>query len=99
MWRVLGVLAVSRALGDRHLKPFVTAEPEVVEVERHADDLAIVMATDGVWDVLSNNEVAACVAASPSAQEAANQVVDMAYARGSADNITVIVITLTGRGD
>ena len=32
--RVMGVLAVSRALGDLSLKPYITCEPDVVALRR-----------------------------------------------------------------
>ncbi|CAN6341782.1 unnamed protein product [Urochloa humidicola] len=52
--RVLGVLAMSRAIGDGYLKPFVTAEPEVTVTERTEDDECLIVASDGLWDVVSN---------------------------------------------
>lgn len=52
--RVLGVLATSRAIGDGYLKPYVISEPEVVEMDRTAEDEFIVLASDGLWDVVSN---------------------------------------------
>jgi protein phosphatase 2C len=63
VWRVNGVLAVSRSIGDNPLKPFVSAQPEVTTVELGERDEALVLATDGLWDVLSNEAVAATVAA------------------------------------
>lgn len=52
--RVLGVLAMSRAIGDGYLKPFVTAEPEVTVTERADDDECLILASDGLWDVVTN---------------------------------------------
>ncbi|XP_077223258.1 protein phosphatase 2C family protein [Tasmannia lanceolata] len=52
--RVLGILAMSRAIGDKYLKPIVISEPEVNVMERHADDECLILASDGLWDVLSN---------------------------------------------
>ncbi|XP_010541411.1 PREDICTED: probable protein phosphatase 2C 78 [Tarenaya hassleriana] len=52
--RVLGVLAMSRAIGDNYLKPYVICKPEVTVSERTADDDFLILASDGLWDVVSN---------------------------------------------
>ena len=59
--RVQGILAMTRALGDCALRPFVSCEPEVREIARSHEDRALVLATDGLWDVLSPMEVMAVV--------------------------------------
>lgn len=53
--RVLGVLAMSRAIGDNYLKPYVISEPEVTVTERTAEDECLILASDGLWDVVSND--------------------------------------------
>ncbi|URE01975.1 phosphatase 2C [Musa troglodytarum] len=52
--RVLGVLAMSRAIGDSYLKPYVVSEPEVTVTEREEGDECLILASDGLWDVVSN---------------------------------------------
>ncbi|CAN4095836.1 unnamed protein product [Withania somnifera] len=52
--RVLGVLAMSRAIGDNYLKPYVISEPEVTITERSDEDECLILASDGLWDVVSN---------------------------------------------
>ncbi|GFQ08352.1 protein phosphatase 2c 16 [Phtheirospermum japonicum] len=59
--RVFGVLAMSRSIGDRYLKPWIIPEPEVMFVPRAKEDECLVIASDGLWDVMTNEE--ACEAA------------------------------------
>ncbi|XP_066363076.1 protein phosphatase 2C 53-like [Miscanthus floridulus] len=56
-YRVLGVLAMSRSIGDRYLKPYIIPVPEVTIVARAKDDECLIIASDGLWDVMSNEEV------------------------------------------
>ncbi|XP_051138030.1 protein phosphatase 2C 51-like [Andrographis paniculata] len=53
--RVLGVLATSRSIGDYYLKPYVIPEPEVRVLERTDKDEFVILASDGLWDVVSND--------------------------------------------
>lgn len=55
--RVEGILAMSRAIGDKLLKQWVTSEPEISITKREAGDECLIMASDGLWDVLSNELV------------------------------------------
>lgn len=64
----MGLLAVSRAIGDHSLRPYVIAEPEVTIINRHPDDELLVMASDGLWDVMTNQE--ACTLAKKCLQRA-----------------------------
>ncbi|XP_065868147.1 protein phosphatase 2C 51-like [Euphorbia lathyris] len=108
--RVLGVLATSRSIGDQYLKPFVISKPEVTVCNRAENDEFLILASDGLWDVVSN-EVACqigrrClsgkmrrksqqqVVSEARAAEAAAVLVELAIARGSKDNISVIVVEL-----
>ncbi|KAF8102627.1 hypothetical protein N665_0198s0321 [Sinapis alba] len=55
--RVFGVLAMSRSIGDKYLKPSVIPDPEVTSVRRVKEDDCLILASDGVWDVMTNEEV------------------------------------------
>lgn len=89
-------LAVSRAFGDRPLKvpsALVSCEPEVKRFSVEHEDLFIVVACDGIWDVISNQEaVNIGLTYFSDAQRAADAIVKEAYKRGSSDNLTATVI-------
>ncbi|KAG6552680.1 hypothetical protein Mapa_005627 [Marchantia paleacea] len=91
-WRVGGVLAVSRAFGDRLLKRYVVAEPEIQEETIRDDVEFLVLASDGLWDVVSNQDAVSMVQAIDNAEDAATKLTSEAYAKGSADNITCVVV-------
>ncbi|KAF8104058.1 hypothetical protein N665_0181s0078 [Sinapis alba] len=59
--RVLGVLATSRAIGDNYLKPYVSSEPEVTVTDRTEEDEFMILASDGLWDVVTNEAACAMV--------------------------------------
>ncbi|GJN19490.1 hypothetical protein PR202_gb06772 [Eleusine coracana subsp. coracana] len=91
-WRVGGVLAMSRAFGNRLLKPFVVAEPEIQEEQVDGDLECLVLASDGLWDVVENEEAVSLGKSEDMPESAARKLTEIAYSRGSADNITCIVV-------
>jgi protein phosphatase 1L len=50
VWRVQGSLAVSRAIGDLHLKQWIISEPEIIKLPLTSDCQFLIMASDGLWD-------------------------------------------------
>jgi serine/threonine protein phosphatase PrpC len=94
--RVEGILAVSRALGDRYLKPYVSAEPYITKGLLGMENDYVVIACDGVWDVLLPSEVIKIAREAVEPQKGAEAIVRAAISSGSTDNITVIVLELKG---
>ncbi|KAK9145411.1 hypothetical protein Sjap_005314 [Stephania japonica] len=91
-WRVGGVLAMSRAFGNRLLKQFVVAEPEIQEQEIDEEFELLVLASDGLWDVVPNEGAVSLAMTEEEPEAAARKLTETAFTRGSADNITCIVV-------
>ncbi|KAJ0043626.1 hypothetical protein Pint_17661 [Pistacia integerrima] len=91
-WRVGGVLAMSRAFGNRMLKQFVVAEPEIQDQEIDEEFELLVLASDGLWDVVPNEDAIALAQTEEEPEAAARKLTETAFTRGSADNITCIVV-------
>lgn len=101
VWRVAGILATSRALGDLPLKEraFVVADPDILTFDLSAvRPQFLILATDGLWDVFSNEEAVAYVRDRlDEPHHGAKSLVLQAYYRGSLDNITVLVVSFSER--
>ncbi|KAF0895215.1 hypothetical protein E2562_008555 [Oryza meyeriana var. granulata] len=97
VWRVQDCLAVTRAFGDGGLKRWVVAEPEVSRTRLAAGCEFLVIASDGLWNKVSNQEAVDAVAAASGSKhsvDSCRRLVDMARRRGSRDDITVMVVDL-----
>ena len=96
VWRVAGVLATSRALGDLPLKEknFLIADPDILTFDlQELEPRFMILATDGLWDYFSNEEAVEFVLDRLSEPHfGAKSLVLQAYYRGSLDNITVMVV-------
>jgi serine/threonine protein phosphatase PrpC len=88
-------LMMTRSLGDRWFRAVgVISEPEIGRHAVAADDVAVLAATDGVWDVLGLDDAARVVRTAATAESAARALVDTALEAGASDNVTAIVVRL-----
>ncbi|XP_042315724.1 integrin-linked kinase-associated serine/threonine phosphatase 2C isoform X1 [Sceloporus undulatus] len=109
--RVLGVLEVSRSIGDGQYKRFgVISVPDVKRCQLTHNDRFILLACDGLFKVFSPEEavnfIMSCLedktiptrdakSATDARYEAAcNRLANKAVQRGSADNVTVVVVRI-----
>ncbi|KAK9061483.1 hypothetical protein SSX86_018664 [Deinandra increscens subsp. villosa] len=89
--RVDGSLAMSRAFGDKRLKEHISSEPDVWVGDVDDDTEFLMLASDGVWKVMSNQEAVDCVKDIEDPRLAAKEVIREALARRSRDDISCIV--------
>ncbi|KAM3359622.1 hypothetical protein P3S68_019333 [Capsicum galapagoense] len=95
-------LAMARAFGDFCLKDFgLISVPEVSYRRLTGKDEFIVLATDGIWDVLSNDEVVKIVASASPRSSAARSLVESAvrawrtkYPTSKVDDCAVVCLFL-----
>jgi serine/threonine protein phosphatase PrpC len=99
-------LSLSRAVGDRFAKPVVSSEPEIMTFPvADGEDEFVLLASDGLWDVMSSQEVVdfvhetLCTDTETDSQlerrkNMARIVANEALERGSADNVCVLVLWL-----
>lgn len=115
--RVMGKLAVSRSLGDINMAPFLSRIPHVVTMTKDEiyeqcgksyvsnNDTAlpcfIILASDGLWDVMDNEEAVELAwlvikgnKNGAAYQDAAEVLTHEAYVRGSSDNIGVCIVEI-----
>ena len=52
---------MTRGFGDRAYKPFISQEPDITIYKRKNTDKYLLLATDGLWDVIFYNYFNFCM--------------------------------------
>ncbi|KAJ3670488.1 hypothetical protein LUZ60_010812 [Juncus effusus] len=90
--RVDGQLAVARAFGDRSLKKHLSSDPHLEDevIDENTDFL--ILASDGLWKVMSNQEAVDTIKDIKDPRSAAMRLTEEAVNKKSKDDISVIVV-------
>ncbi|XP_015928660.2 integrin-linked kinase-associated serine/threonine phosphatase 2C isoform X1 [Parasteatoda tepidariorum] len=103
--RVMGVIEVSRSIGDGQYKALgLCSVPDVKRCQLTDDDLFILLACDGLWKVFSSEEVINIVLSCKKErsenkneicyESACNKLVNEAIRKYSGDNVTVVILSV-----
>jgi serine/threonine protein phosphatase PrpC len=100
-WRIKD-LSVSRSFGDVDAEPFLTHLPDIFKYKIYKEDKFIIIACDGLWDVLSSQDAVNFILreaydSNNSIKKHVNiakRLADHAIEKGSYDNVTIIVAFL-----
>lgn len=100
VWRVNGVISVSRAIGDVKLKPSMTAEPEIKVLDLDGTEDYLILSSDGVWDVIKKEDAVECcdiyLYENPGdVKGVSGSLAKLASRLGASDNLSVVVTQLS----
>ncbi|KAI6703260.1 hypothetical protein NL676_012396 [Syzygium grande] len=90
--RVDRQLAMTRAFGDEKVKDHITSELDIFIENIDKGTEFILLASDGLWKVMSNQEAADSIMAIDDAREASKALIREAMSRKSPDDISCIVV-------
>lgn len=90
--RIFGQFSLTRAFGNIPLKKWVIAEPYIKKHVLTENDRFIVLASDGIWDVISDEECYEISMRHTQAKSFCEDLVNIAISRWSKDNISCIIV-------
>ena len=93
--RVCGQLMISRAFGDWEIKTYgLICTPHVTKLSINKDCKYVIVATDGVWDVLDDLDVYKLSLSTENAKNLCDDIIKNALEKKSRDNLSCFVIKL-----
>ena len=91
--RIHGILMLSRCFGDWGIKNYgVSCEPHIAKIEINDDDLCLVIASDGVWDFMKDEEFKVLMDTKMNSLDICKDIITESLNKGSSDNISCFVI-------
>lgn len=96
--RVRKKLSVAQAFGDFWCTGGILGDPVVIRTEISSDDVGLILACDGLWDIIDDESASDIVRNSKSAQDAAISLKNIALSLASRDNVSVIVLLFDNGG-
>ena len=98
--RVFGTLMLTRSFGDKEMKKYgLIATPDYFSEEINEDDLYVVIASDGVWDVISQEDILEMSKNNMSSEEFSKIIIKTAKKKETRDNVSCIVVKLNNNND
>jgi protein phosphatase 1L len=93
---VQGSLEISRSIGDRAYKQYISCEPDIYEYQFTDDDEYIIMGSDGFWKEMDEEETLKYIRRYGRSEGLCKYLIEEASSRKNVnvDNITLIVIDL-----
>ena len=89
---------MSRTLGDLEAKKIgVISEPDIIAKKIEKNSKFVVLASDGLWDTLNENDVIEYgekYGNKLSSEEFSKKIVKLAVRKGTKDNVSCVVIKL-----
>ena len=93
--RVFGTLMLTRSFGDKEMKKYgVISTPDCYCHKIRDEDLYIVIASDGIWDSVCEEELMQMGGEKLSSDDFSKNLIKLARDKGTRDNISCIVIKL-----
>lgn len=95
-WRIKD-LSLSRAFGDNEAKPYVSHLPQIFRYKLNKKDKFVILACDGLWDVVSNKKAVNFILSLKNKNYRGNyakKLAEFAIKEGSTDNVTVLLLFL-----
>jgi len=104
-YRIDGIISVSRSIGDLNFKDNQELGPEaqaiccIPDISQHTirNGQLILLACDGLWDVMTDQQAVDFILEgrkSQDLQQVATSLLEKAIELGSADNITIVIISV-----